>query len=148
MERQEGGRGEREHHGRQHPEEFVGRLDWQHSDQVRRFNLQSSISALLFFRYGETWTDWRQCGGYGGGGEEMLELDTGSNEEITEVSGYSGDSSGWTTSLASTTTAGRNWGPHGDHTPDSGASLRKSPSTALKLRFISGDQTADNYILR
>ena len=88
--------------------------------------------------------------------EEMLELDTGSNEEITEVSGCSDDSDGGTRSLASTTTAGRSWGPHGNHTPDSYTSLRNSPGGNLKLRFLSGDQTAigssynpsDNYILR
>ena len=109
--------------------------------------IQSFISALLLFRYGETWTEWRMCGLNAAGEEEMLELDTGSNEEITEVSGYSVDSRGSTLSFASTTTAGRSWGPDGSRSTSS-TSLRKSLSANLKLRFISGDQTSSNWILR
>ena len=83
-------------------------------------------------------------GNNGGGGEELLELDTDSNEEIIEVSGCSFDSSGSITSLASTTSTGRTWGPHGNHTPSLGRNLRKSPDANLRLRFISGEQTTNN----
>ena len=78
----------------------------------------------------------------------MLELDSESNEEIIEVSGCSEDSTGWTDSLASTTTARRTWGPFGDHTPGIITSLRETPKADLRLRFISGDQTHSNWILR
>ena len=75
----------------------------------------------------------------------MIEL--GSNEGINRLSGYSLDSTGHTFSLEATTTTGRTWGPHGDHKPDDIASLRSSPDN-LTLRFISGDQTTNKYILR
>ena len=79
----------------------------------------------------------------------MLELDTDSKEEITEVSGYSEDSDGQTCSLASTTTAGRSWGPLGLHKPFEGIrSLRKSPAANMRFRFLSGSQTGGNWILR
>ena len=93
--------------------------------------------------------DGGKCGSNANGEEEMLELDTGSNEEITEVSGYSNDANGWTDSFASTTTAGRSWGPHGDHKLYEGyQSLRNSPGGKLRLRFLSGDQTHANWIFR
>ena len=105
------------------------------------------FSHLILFRYGDTWTPWRHCGIYVGDREEMLELDPSSEEAISSLNGYSSNSNGWTRSLEASTTAGRSWGPHGDHIPNDGIrSLRKSPNA--KLRFLSGDQTANNYILR
>ena len=106
------------------------------------------FSDLFFFRYGDTWTPWRRCSAYAADQEEMLELEPSSEEAISSVSGYSNDSTGLTFSLLATTTAGRSWGPHGDHTPYSNRSLRNSPGGKLRLRFLSGDQTEGNYILR
>ena len=103
------------------------------------------FSHLILFRYGDTWTPWRHCGIYVGDREEMLELDPSSEEAISSLNGYSWDDDGHTWSLEASTTAGRSW-VHGDHTPLNGLSLRKSPNA--KLRFLSGDQTGDNYILR
>ena len=83
-----------------------------------------------------------------GGEEEMIEL--GSNEGINRLSGYSKDNIGNTRSLEATTTTGRTWGPHGDHNPFVGLTSRRSSPDAdnLTLRFISGDQTTNKYILR
>ena len=108
------------------------------------------FSDLFLFRYGDTWTPWRQCSrDYDGDQEEMLELEPSSEEAISSVSGYSFDSDGFTRSLLTSTTAGRSWGPHGGHTPDEGwSSLRNSPGGKLRLGFFSGDQTERNYILR
>ena len=106
------------------------------------------LSALFMFRYGDTWAPWRRCSNHVGGEEEMMEL--GSNEGISRLSGCSEDDMGGTHSLEATTTTGRTWGPHGDHKPDlDTTSLRSSPDADnLTLRFISGDQTTDKYILR
>ena len=82
------------------------------------------------------------------GKEESLELNTRINEGISQMSGCSFDANGRTLSLEASTTTGRSWGPHGDHTPDDGSSLRNSPDANLRLRFISGDQTDLNWILR
>ena len=108
------------------------------------------FSDLFLFRYGDTWTNWRQCNdAYTADQEEMLELEPSSEEAISSVSGYSNDSTGLTFSLLATTTAGRSWGPHGFHTPDEGTrSLRNSPGGKLRLRFLSGDQTRYNFIIR
>ena len=107
------------------------------------------FSDLFFFRYGDTWAPWRRCSGtYGADQEEMLELEPSSEEAISSVSGYSDDSLGSTYSLFASTTAGRSWGPQGDHTPDEGYSLRNSPGGKLQLRFLSVDQTEYNRILR
>ena len=108
------------------------------------------FSDLFLFRYGDTWTPWRQCSYYEAGQEEKLELEASSEEAISSVSGYSGDSLGWTLSLLASTTAGRSWGPHGSHKPIEGYNcLRNSPAGGkLRLSFLSGDQTYDNYILR
>jgi len=78
----------------------------------------------------------------------MLELDTDSNEGIMGMSSYSYNKSGATHSLEASTTAGRSWGPHGDHTPDDGWTLRKSPNEKLRLCFLSGNQTVGKRILR
>ena len=106
------------------------------------------LSALFLFRYGDTWAPWRRCNDIVGGEEERIEL--GSNEGINRLSGYSVDSTGNTWSLEATTTTGRTWGPHGMHIPDVGLnSLRSSPDADnLTLRFISGDQTTNKWILR
>ena len=108
------------------------------------------FSDLFLFRYGDTWTPWRRCGDAAYVvQEEMLELEPSSEEAISSVSGYSVDSYGFTRSLLATTTAGRSWGPHGDHKPIEGiSSLRNSPGGKLKLRFLSGDQTSNAQILR
>ena len=108
------------------------------------------FSDLFSFRYGDTWTPWRQCGyDYGAVKEEMFELEPSSKEAISSVSGYSVDSYGFTRSLLATTTAERSWGPHGDHKPIEGYNcLRNSPVRKLRLSFLSGDQTESNYILR
>ena len=107
------------------------------------------LSALFLFRYGDTWAPWRRCGDFAGveKEEEMMELR--SNEGINRLSGCSGDNDGCTRSLKATTTTGRTWGPHGDHKPGGVVSLRSSPDADnLTLRFISGDQTTNKYILR
>ena len=105
---------------------------------------------LFLFRYGDTWTPWQWCSSDGAGREEMLELEASSEEAISSLSGYSVDYDGWTHSLLATTTAGRSWGPHGSHKPIEGYNcLRNSPAGGkLRLSFLSGDQTYDNYILR
>ena len=111
--------------------------------------LNQMLSALFMFRYGDTWAPWRRCSGFvgGGGEEEMIELR--SNEGINRLSGCSGDNDGCTRSLKATTTTGRTWGPHGIHRPGGVFSLRSSPDADnLTLRFISGDQTTNKYILR
>ena len=106
------------------------------------------LLALFMFRYGDTWAPWRRCGDIPSVGieEEMM---LRSNEGINRLSGCSVDNTGSTRSLEATTTTGRTWGPHGDHTPGGSSSLRSSPDADnLTLRFISGDQTTHKYILR
>ena len=111
--------------------------------------IQSFTFLLVLFRYGDTWTQWRRCGVDAGGEEEMLELDAGSNEGISRVNGYSTDSDGLTSSLEASTTASRSWGPHGYHSATVESSLRKSPNArGMRLRFLSGNQTEEKYILR
>ena len=109
---------------------------------------QCPISFL--FRYGNVWTGWRRTINVGGGGkEETLELS--SKEDIVNMAGYTWDLDGNTRSLQAETSAGRIWGPHGDHTPADGKkSLRSSPATGngLRLNHISGDQTPGKIILR
>ena len=103
------------------------------------------------------WTDWRTTSYGGGGKEESLELSA--KEEIVAISGYSWDGEGHTGSLQAKSSAGRSWGPHGEHTPSDGWSLRSSPNAptnGLRLNHLSGDQTETqtgdkrilNYILR
>ena len=108
---------------------------------------QCPISFLL--RYGDVWTDWRATSSYAGK-EESLELSA--KEDIVAISGYSGDRSGSTYSLQAESSAGRSWGPHGNHTPYGGiSSLRSSPdapTNGLRLNHLSGNQTRDKYILR
>ena len=105
------------------------------------------LSALFLFRYGDTWAPWRRCSDIAGVKEEKMELS--SNEGINRLSGCSRDTDGNTLSLEATTTTGRTWGPHGNHEPDGLRSLRSSPDADnLTLRFISGDQTTNKYILR
>ena len=109
---------------------------------------QCPISFLL--RYGDVWTDWRKTSwGDGADKEETLQLEE--HQEIVAISGYSWDRFGWTGSLEAESSAGRSWGPHGYHTPDSRCSLRSSPdapTNGLRLNHLSGDQTRDKHILR
>ena len=88
-----------------------------------------------------------------GGQGQTLELDTSSGEAVRGVSGVSDEDYGHTRSLKASTTAGRSWGPHGDHTPSNfrshgDKSLRNSSDAKLRLRFLSGDKTEDNWVLR
>ena len=101
-----------------------------------------------FFRYGDVWTDWRTTSFDSAGKEETLELF--SNEHVAKIAGYSWDVDGDTTTLQAKTSAGRSWGPHGDHYPSNRRSLRSSPaaSNGLRLNHISGDQTRNKIILR
>ena len=103
---------------------------------------------LISSRYDNEWSIWRETSNYPAGKEETLELASG--EEITSISGFTDDSDGWTRSLQAETSAGRSWGPHGNHTPFDGYwSLRSSPdapSNGLRLNHLSGDQTELAYI--
>ena len=108
---------------------------------------QCPISFLL--RYGDVWTDWRTTSSFDAGKEETLQLEK--KEEIVAISGYSHDGAGGTRSLQAESSAGRSWGPHGDHTTSGGSSLRSSPdapSNGLRLNHLSGDQTGGKIILR
>ena len=108
---------------------------------------QCPISFLL--RYGDVWTDWRTTSNLSAGKQETLELS--GKEEIVAISGYSLDREGDTSSLQAASSAGRSWGPHGNHTPFDGYSLRSSPdapSNGLRLNHLSGDQTRRKFILR
>ena len=110
---------------------------------------QCPISFLL--RYGNVWTDWRTTrSDVDAGKEESLQLSA--KEEIVAISGYSWDREGDTRSLQAESSAGRSWGPHGNHTPYGGiSSLRSSPdapTNGLRLNHLSGDQTVGKYILR
>ena len=128
----------------QHQEE--SHWSCQHPLQVR-LDLLSSF----FFRYRDTWTPWRQCSNAAARKEEMLELDALNKEGIRSFAGFCYDDNGHTLSLEASTTAGRSWGPHGDHTAyasTSFRSLRNSPDAKLRLRFMSGDQTEFKWILR
>ena len=108
-----------------------------------------SIVSFLF-RYGDVWSnvwsDWRTTSEFDAGKEETLEVEF--NEEIASIAGYSWDNIGDTESLQAETSAGRSWGPHGEHKSESWNSLRPSPATSngLRLNHISGDQ--NKYILR
>ena len=108
---------------------------------------QCPISFLL--RYGDVWTDWRTTSRYDPVKEETLELS--GKEDIVAISGYSDDSGGATFSLQAASSAGRSWGPHGDHTPYVGTSLRSSPdapTNGLRLNHLSGYLTRYKFILR
>ena len=107
-------------------------------ERIQEVSEQTRILAILFRSPASNDPDLK---------EEMLELDASSEEAISGITGYS-VSSAITGSLGASTTAGRSWGPHGDHRPVDGKSLRNSPDANLRLRFLSGDQTEDNYILR
>ena len=108
---------------------------------------QCPISFLL--RYGDVWTDWRKTCDGSVGEEESFEL--AAKEDIVAISGYS-YSRGDTISLKAESSAGRSWGPHGDHKPLDGFNrLRSSPdapTNGLRLNHLSGDQTENKYILR
>ena len=111
---------------------------------------QCPISFLL--RYGDVWTDWRKTSRLDAGREEES-LELSSKEDIIAISGCSWDREGDTSSLQAETSAGRSWGPHGDHNPyyKSQWSLRSSPdapTNGLRLNHLSGVQTKDKYILR
>lgn len=108
---------------------------------------QCPISFLL--RYGDVWTDWRTTSSWDASKEESMELSA--KEDIVAISGYSWDRSGATISLQAESSAGRSWGPYGNHTPDDDYSLRSSPdapTNGLRLNHLSGDQTEHKYILR
>ena len=107
---------------------------------------QCPISFLL--RYGDVWSDWRTKHWAAAGKEETLELKT--KENIVAISGYSGYNYGSTVSLQVESSAGRSWGPFGDHEPSNVRKLRSSPSSpnGLRLKHISGDHTKKKYILR
>ena len=93
------------------------------------------------------WADWRTTSHDGDVNQEEVTLDLATGEDITSISGYSDDDNGLTRSLQAETSAGRQWGPFGDHRD---RSLRSSPPTSsrLKLHHLSGDQTVGNKILR
>ena len=103
---------------------------------------------LISLRYDNEWSTWRKTTNDYAGKEETLELASG--EEITSISGFSYNSSGNTHSLQAETSAGRSWGPHGEHKPIDGRSLRSSPANknALRLHHISGNETRGKKILR
>ena len=106
---------------------------------------------LISSRYGNEWSGWHtiSISDHAAGREETLVLASG--EEITSISGYSEDIKGWTRFLQAETSLGRSWGPHGEHKPDDGYSLKSSPATnhgILRLNHISGDQTEYKYLLR
>ena len=95
------------------------------------------------------WSDWRTTSG-GDAYKEEETLDLGTREDITSISGCSWDDNGFALSLQAQTSAGRQWGPFGNHSGASGISLRSSPPTSsgLRLHHLSGDQSEDNPIIR
>ena len=103
---------------------------------------------LISLRYDNEWSTWRQTSDVIPFKEENLELLSG--EEITSISGFSYNSGGDTRSLQAETSAGRSWGPHGNHKHFDGYSLRSSPANrnALRLHHISGNKTPGKWILR
>ena len=110
---------------------------------------QCPISFLL--RYGDVWTDWRTTSNGDADQEETLDLSTG--EGINYISGYSDDTNGTTYSLQAETSAGRQWGPFGDHSAGyghGGKRLCSSPPTSsgLRLHHLSGDESEVNWIIR
>ena len=94
------------------------------------------------------WTDWHKTNNVNADQEEKT-LDLATGEDITSLSGYSYDDNGDTLSLQAETSAGRQWGPFGNHSGTYG-SLRSSPPTSsgLRLHHLSGDLTMGNMILR
>ena len=78
----------------------------------------------------------------------METLELSESESITSIDGVSWDVDGDTWSLLAETSQGKTWGPHGNHKPRSGESLRPSPRGNIKLAFISGDETVGKRILR
>ena len=84
--------------------------------------------------------------------EKTFELDASSGEAINWITGYSAndDGNGRTYFLRGSTTAGRSFQHPTWKTmfgkDDGGKS--NSPDAELRLRFLSGDQTDGNYILR
>ena len=91
------------------------------------------------------WADWRTTSHDGDVNQEEETLDLATGEDITSISGYSDDDNGLTRSLQAETSAGRQWGPFGDHRD---RSLRSSPPTSSRLKLHYGDQTVGNKILR
>ena len=75
-------------------------------------------------------------------------MELSESESITSIDGVSTDDGGRTLSLLAETSQGKTWGPHGEHKPGPGESLRPSPRGNIKLAFISGDETEDRYIIR
>ena len=96
---------------------------------------------LNSLRYNDVWSDWRPTDDSDAVQEETLELRPG--EDITSVSGYTYDATCFTYSLQAETSAGRQWGPFGNHSGNYDISLRSSPPTSsgLRLHHLSGDQS-------
>ena len=101
---------------------------------------------IFSLRYNDVWSDWRRTNYYDAGREEeTLVLATGEN--ITSISGCSDDSS--TISLQAETSAGRQWGPFGNHSGQYGSLLSSPPtSSGLRLHHLSGDQNMHSRIIR
>ena len=91
-------------------------------------------------RYGAVWGEWREVGPTGGSTTtRTLELE--GSDTVTAATGYTEDGSGWMRSLKLHTTRST-FGPHGDHRPYSGSSLRPSPSVpGIRLTHLSGCET-------
>ena len=104
------------------------------------------MSAL---RYNDVWTDWRTTS-FGDAGQEEETLDLATGEDITSSSSYSEGYNGITYSLRAETSAGRQWGPFGDHHGYGDRSVCSSPPTSsgLRLHHLSGDQSVLNKIIR
>ena len=103
---------------------------------------------IYSLRYNNVWSDWRATSTNIAGPEQTLDLATG--EDITSISGYSGDTYGSIYSLQAKTSAGRQCGPFGDHRANPGYILCSSPppSSGLRLHHLSGDKSKDNKIIR
>ena len=94
------------------------------------------------------WSTWRKTGLLDAYKEETLEL--AANEDIAHISGYSYDDDGSTSSLHVETSTGRRW-EQGKHVGNDYISLRSSPpsrSSGLRLKYISGNESQDKWIVR
>ena len=93
---------------------------------------------IYSLRYNNVWSDWRATSTNIAGPEQTLDLATG--EDITSISGYSWDDSGNTFSLQAETSAGRQWGPFGDHSGSlaTPAATTMTEASALRLRPAAG----------
>ena len=130
-----------------HCDRNQGEWQWpQHCWDPRQVRI---LCILHSFRYGDEWTRWHTTQ-YGPKKKEKI-LELASDEEITSISGFTWNSDGRTFSLQAETSAGRSWGPHGNHRPYVGNSLRSSINRGmLRLNHISGTKLGNQskYILR